>query len=304
MSAKTTTRETRQRWLDPATLASMGSLELVARSVVDGYLLGLHRSPRLGFSQEFAEYRAYNEGDDPRFVDWAVYGRSDRMYIRQYKGETNTRINLLVDCSASMEFGSGAVSKLTLARFLAASLGHLALRQNDSVGLMSFADDIIDVVRPSTRSGQLERLLHSLDAMTARTSTGFARSFERLASLSPKPGMVVVISDFYLDADALIKALRPLAWQGHDIALLQVLDPAERNPQFERNVLVEDVESGNTLEVDASYWRDRYPQRLSQHLEDTAQCARRSGATHCVIDTNEPLDRALREYLQVRRGRI
>lgn len=303
MTAASENKRGQRRWLDPHTLSGLGSLSLIARTVVEGFLLGLHRSPRLGFSQEFAEYRAYNEGDDPRFVDWAVYGRTDRMFVRQYKGETNTRAHILIDCSASMDYASTGVSKLDVAKFIAASLVHLALRQNDAVGVLSFADDLIDVVRPSTRSGQFERLMHALDAMSVQGGTDFERSFERLAALGPKPGLVVVLSDFYLDADALLTALRPLSWQGHDIALMHLLDPAEKAPAFDKNVVVEDAETGQALEVNAEFWRTRYAAKMQNHLETTARAARRCGAEHCVVDTSEPLNQVLRQYLTLRGGR-
>ena len=182
--------------LKPETLAGLANLDLVARAVVEGFLTGMHRSPFFGFSQEFAEYKAYAEGDDPRFVDWNVYARTERTYIKRYIGETNTRLEILLDASASMGFGSGKVTKLLYGKFLAATLAYLAARQHDAVGLIVF-DDAIREHRPaSSRSGRLSSVLHAIDRTEPGKGTDMKVPFERFREVEKGRGLVAVISDF------------------------------------------------------------------------------------------------------------
>lgn len=289
-----------RRLLDPATLSSLRSLELVAKAVVEGFVMGLHRSPRLGFSQEFAEYRAYNEGDDPRFIDWGVYGRTDRMFVRQFKGETNTRLTVMLDCSASMDFKTTAISKLDYGRYLAASIAYLALRQHDAVGTLCFADDVLSLVAPASRQGQLHTILAMLENVEVASGTNFEQPFKKFRALEFKRGVVVVISDFYSDTESLLAAIRPLAQLGQDIILFQLLDPSEKSPDFQGNVLLEDVESGQAVEVDSDYLKNTYPRKLAAHLSGIESAAHRVGADYALIDTREPLDTALKRYLRLR----
>lgn len=292
-----------RRLLDPATLSSLRSLELVAKAVVEGFVMGLHRSPRLGFSQEFAEYRSYNEGDDPRFIDWGVYGRTDRMFVRQFKGETNTRLTIMLDCSASMDFKSADISKLDYGRYLAASIAYLALRQHDAVGALCFANDVVSLIAPASRQGQLHSILAMLENAKVAEGTNFQQPFKQFRALESKRGVVVVISDFYSDAESLLHAIRPLAQQGQDIVLFQLLDPSEQTPDYKGNVLLEDVESGQAIEVDAEYLKNTYPGKLAAHLGSIETAARRLGADYALIDTREPLDTALKRYLRLRERR-
>jgi len=289
--------------LDPETLAGLANLELVARTVVEGFLIGLHRSPFFGFSQEFAEYRAYSEGDDPRFIDWGVYARTDRIYIKRFLGDTNSRLAILLDASASMGFGNGPVTKLRFSQFLAASLAYLASRQHDAVGTIVFDDGIRDYRPPSTRSGHLAGILHSIDAASPGAGTDLARPFEEFRRHITRRGLVVVISDFYCDPDALIEGVRPLAWQGQDVMLFQVLDPEEISPSIEANTLLEDPETGQAVEVDPAFMRDTYPGRMRAHIEAIKRAAAGVGADHQVLVTNKPLDDALRRYLRLRQRR-
>src|SRR5258708_1472667 len=169
-----------QRFLDPAVLSSIASLDLVAKTVVDGFISGLHRSPDFGFSQEFAEYRAYTPGDDLRHVDWNVFARTERAYLKRYRGETNCQVNVLLDVSRSMKYGSGGMQKFEYARFLAASLCYLAHLQRDAAGLIVFDDEVRNFVAPSTRQGQLMRLLHAIDKAEPGTATNYMRPFAHL----------------------------------------------------------------------------------------------------------------------------
>jgi len=284
-------------------LASLKNLDLVARSVVEGFLIGLHRSPLFGFSQEFAEYRAYAEGDDPRFIDWNVYARTERTYIKRFLGETNSHLMILLDCSASMGFGGPPVSKLRYAQFLAASLAYLASRQHDAIGCMVFDEDIRDFRPPSSRVGNLHAVLHSIDGVLPGTGTSFERPFEQFRRHVSRRGLVALVSDFWCDAERLLDSVRPLAWQGQDIVLFQVLDPRELAPDYHGNVLLEDAETGDAIEVAPEFMAQEYPRRLRVHIDSIARAAAASGADHVLVDTGDSLDTALRKYLLFRQRR-
>jgi uncharacterized protein (DUF58 family) len=290
--------------LRPEVLAGLSTLELVARQSVEGFFQGLHRSPRFGFSQEFAEYKAYSEGDDPRFVDWNVFARTDRTYIRRYLGETNTRLMIALDASASMGYSSGSetgsVSKLKYAKFIAASLAYMALQQHDPVGLIAF-DAKIRCYRPaSSRTGSLGAILHALDELSPGSSTDLSESLRQLREHCQRRGLVAVISDLYCDPEALLQAVAPLAWKGHDMMIFQVMDRAELQPNWQESVLLEDMESGQQVEVSPDYLRTTYRERLNAHLDHMKKVAGRLGADHVLLATDEPLDKALRAYFMFR----
>jgi uncharacterized protein (DUF58 family) len=286
--------------LRPEVLAGLSTLELVARQAVEGFFQGMHRSPRFGFSQEFAEYKAYSEGDDPRFVDWNVFARTDRTYIRRYLGETNTRLMIAMDVSASMGYSSGPVSKLQYAKFVAASLAYMALHQHDPVGLIAFDSKIRSYRPASSRTGSLGAVLHAVDGLTPGSRTDLGESLRQLREHCQRRGLVVVISDLYCEPEALTRAVQPLAWRGNDIMIFQVMDRAELQPDFEESMLFQDIESGEQLEVSPDYLRTTYRDRMKAHLEHVEKVAAGLGADHVLLATDEPLDRALRRYFMFR----
>ena len=292
-----------QHLLRPETLASLANLELVARAVVTGFLTGMHRSPFFGFSQEFAEYRMYAEGDDPRFVDWNVYARTERTYIKRYIGETNTRLVILLDSSASMGFGSGKVSKLTYGKYLAATLAYLAARQHDAVGLIVFDDKIREHRTASSRQGRLTGVMHAIDRAQPGTGTDLKIPFERFREVEKGRGLVAVISDFYCDPDALLKSVQPLAYQGQDVILFQLLDPQELKPQLKESALLEDMESGKSMEVSPIYMSSLYRERIAAHVDALNKAALGARADHRLVNITEPLDAVLRSYLMFRHRR-
>jgi uncharacterized protein (DUF58 family) len=291
------------RLLDPEVLAGLANLELIARTVVEGFLVGLHRSPMFGFSQEFAEYRPYAEGDDPRFVDWNVYARTDRTYIKRFQGDTNSHLVILLDASASMGFGSGAISKLRYGQFLAASVAYLAARQHDAVGAMIFADEVVDYRPPSGRTGKLQGLLHCIDGATAARGTNLHKPFKKFQEHINRRGLVAVISDFYCDPQEMVAGIRPLAFQGQDVILFQVLDPAELTPQLSASTLLEDMETANAVEVSPDFMNRQYPQKIKEHISSLREVANGIGADHMLVNSAGPLDQALREYLIFRQRR-
>ena len=294
-----------QRFLDPATLNSISGLDLIAKTVVDGFVAGLHRSPDFGFSQEFAEYRAYAQGDDLRHVDWNVFARTGRCYLKRYRGETNTRLLVLLDTSASMGYGSHAVNKLDYARFLAASLCYLANVQRDAAGLIVFDEDVTNYVAPSTRQGQLFRLLHAIEQSHTGTRTDFTKPFVHFQNFLHRRGMVVVISDFYEDPAVIVKTVEPLRFRGNEVILFHLLDPQEIAPNFREPVLLVDMEnSGSAIEVSPEYARHEYRTKIDAHIEALRSQARGAGMDYFLVDTGRPLDEGLREYLSVRRGML
>jgi uncharacterized protein (DUF58 family) len=294
-----------QRFLDPATLASIAGLDLIAKTVVDGFVAGLHRSPDFGFSQEFAEYRAYSQGDDLRHVDWNVFARTDKCFLKKYRGETNTQLLILLDTSASMGYGSHSVTKLDYSRFVAASLCYMANVQRDAAGLIIFDEDVANYVQPSTRQGQLFRLLHAIEKAEPGTRTDFAKPFIHFQNFLHRRGIVVVLSDFYEQPDTIIKTVEPLRFRGNEVILFHVLDPQEIKPKFREPVLLVDMEDARaSLEVSPEYARDEYRRKIDSHIEALSSAARSAGLEYFLMDTSRPLDEGLREYLAVRKGRI
>ena len=294
-----------QRFLDPATLASISGLDLIAKTVVDGFVAGLHRSPDFGFSQEFAEYRAYSEGDDLRHVDWNVFARTDKCFLKRYRGETNSQLLILLDTSASMSYGSHAVTKLDYARFVAASLCYMANVQRDAAGLIIFDEDVVNYVSPSTRQGQLFRLLHAIEKAEPGTRTDFAKPFIHFQNFLHRRGIVVVLSDFYEQPGKIIDTVQPLRYHGNEVIMFHVLDPQEIQPKFREPVLLVDMENAaSSLEVSPEYAKREYKQKIDAHIEALNHQARGAGMDYFLMNTSRPLDEGLREYLAVRKGRI
>ncbi|HUN25080.1 MAG TPA: DUF58 domain-containing protein [Steroidobacteraceae bacterium] len=292
------------RFLDPAVLSAISGLELVAKTVVDGFVAGLHRSADFGFSQEFAEYRAYTPGDDLRHVDWNVYARSERAYLKRYRGETNSLLTLLIDASNSMSYASGAVSKLDYARYIAASLAYLAIRtQRDAAGLVVFDDELRCVVRPSAREGQMHRVLAGLERAEPRARTRYEAPLEHVQGFVRRRGIVVMLSDFYATPERIVRAAEPLRFRGNEVVLFHILDRAELEPDIGASALLVDLETAERMEVNAEYAARDYRERIGAHIEALGTRARAAGLGYRLLVTDAPLDAALREYLTVRQGR-
>jgi uncharacterized protein (DUF58 family) len=294
-----------QRFLNPAVLASVGGLDLIAKTVVDGFVAGLHRSPDFGFSQEFAEYRAYTPGDDLRHVDWNVYARTERAYLKRYRGETNSQLTLLLDASNSMRFTSHGVSKIDFARYLAASLFYMANhQQRDAAGLIIFDDEVRNYIQPSTRQGQLSRLLHGLEHAEPRARTDFAKPFIHFQEFLRRRGIAVVISDFYEEPEKVIRTVEPLRFRGNDVILFHILDPKEVQPKLGEPVILVDLETETSMEVSPDYVQNEYRQKIDSHVEALRAKAKGAGMDYFLLTTDRPLDAALREYLSIRQGRL
>lgn len=281
--------------MDPATLARIGNLELVARWVVEGFISGLHLSPHLGFSTDFAEHRPYVPGDDVRHVDWRVYARTERTYLKTYEADTNTNFTVLLDVSASMGFAHGGITKLAYAKLLAATLAWFSRRQRDRVGVVTFAEDIREIVPPAAR--HLPNVLHVLERATAGGTGTLVRPLAKIAQSQPRRGIFVLLSDLYEPAADVLRALGPLTGAGHDVIVIQLLDAAERTFPFDDATTFRDVESGARLPVSPAKVRARYIAAMDAHV--TAMRAKLSGGRidYSLVSTSQPLDRVLFDVL-------
>ena len=293
------------RFLDPELLARIGSLELLARAVVEGFMSGLHRSPFTGFSTEFTEYRQYNPGDDLRYLDWRLLGRTDRYFIKKYRADTNTQCHVLVDTSASMDYAhASSVTKLQYAQFLAASIAYLLNRQQDAVGLIGFSDKVHTHVPARNRTGHMRTVFGTLSMLQPGGETRLAESLHQLAEILTRRGIVVLISDFYDQADRLKEAFQHLRFKGHDLVAFHVLDQNELDFDFTDPVLLlEDAETQEQMPVLPDVVMGGYRERMRQHVNDMRECAAANHVDYEMLTTKQPLDFALFSFLSRRAGR-
>jgi uncharacterized protein (DUF58 family) len=301
-----------QRFLDPRILARLSNMQLVAKTVVEGFLIGLHRSPYYGVSIDFAEYRPYSPGDDPRSIDWNVYARSDRYYLKKYHGETNAEVHIILDASASMGYKSGnreqgignrnepALSKFEYGCFLAASLAYFAIHQRDAVGLLLFDTDIQDYTPARTRRGQLPYILHMLERARPGKGTDFTGSLRKTMQFLRRRGIVILISDFYEDPEAVMKSVRGLQFGGNDLILFHIMDPGELEMSADAPVQLEDMETAERLEVVPEYMAQQYKKLLQEHIQTLQHECRSSRIDYTMLDTSKPLDHALFTFLSAR----
>ncbi|MBI4616045.1 MAG: DUF58 domain-containing protein [Planctomycetes bacterium] len=291
-----------QRYLEPATLNKIDRLELKARLIVEGFIAGLHKSPYHGFSVEFAEHREYVPGDDIRHVDWKVYGKSDRYYIKQYEEETNLALHILLDMSESMAYGSGPVTKFEYASYVAASLAHLVLNQRDSVGLALFDDEVRQFVRASSHPSHINVLLREIDRASKVAKTDMAAIFHDVAERISKRGIVIVISDFFDGIDSVVKGLRHFRHKGHDVICFHILDPFEASFPFERMTLFEGLEAKPEILANPRAVRKAYLEEVNRFLRDLRAHCLKHRIDYKRIQSDEPLDVALSTYLAARAG--
>jgi uncharacterized protein (DUF58 family) len=289
------------QFLDPVVLARINNLELLARTVVDGFINGLHRSPYFGLSVDFAEHRQYMPGDDIRRVDWRVFGRTDRFYVKEYEADTNTNFSVLLDISRSMDYGSGEVTKLDYARYLAACLSYFSRQQRDRVGIVTFDSDIVGLVPPSAK--HLDIVLHMID----RTQVGTVGTLEtpllKVAETVNRRSILVLISDLYEEPDTILKAVNRLRHKGNDMIVFQVLDPAEIEFPFTDAAHFEDLETGERIPIVPATLRDQYLKLMGDHLDTLSRRLVENQIDYCRFLTSEPLDYALFQYL-ARRERM
>src|SRR5499427_159811 len=302
-------------FLDPSVLARIGNLELLAKVVVEGFINGLHRSPHLGSSTDFAEHRAYMPGDDIRRIDWRLFARTDRHYVKEYEADTNTNFMVVLDVSPSMRYGgdtgqgeSGRVSKLTYGCYLAACLTYFSSLQRDRVGFVAIERDVVDYVPPSAKHLQL--VLHSLErieggsrgAKPAPGATLLEPPLKKLSESLRRRSVVVLISDLYEDPDDILRALTHLRGRGNDVIVFHLLDPREIDFSFSDASNFIDMETGTKMPIIPEYLRKQYRELVQQHTDALSKRIGESRADYALFDTSKPLDRALFSYLASRQN--
>jgi uncharacterized protein (DUF58 family) len=290
-----------RQFLDPAVVARLGTLELKARTIVEGFLTGLHRSPFKGFSVEFAEYRQYIPGDDLSTIDWKVYARSDRYYIKKFEEETNLDCHLLLDVSGSMGYGAHhGMTKFEYAAVLAASLGYLMNRQRDAVGLTAFDENIVSMLPASARPGHLMALLVTLDRLRPGRATNVSKPLHQLANTLTKRGIVILISDLLDDPDEVIRGLKHFQFRGIDVIVFHILDHDEIEFPFERATRFQDLETDEEIMAVPGAVRAHYLQEIGALIERYRRELGAHGIDYQLLDTNRPLELALLSYLSTR----
>jgi uncharacterized protein (DUF58 family) len=283
------------RFVDPKVLARIRDLDLLARSVVDGFINGLHRAPYFGASIDFAEHRGYVAGDDIRRVDWRLYARTDRYFVKQYEADTNANFAVLLDCSRSMGFASGAVSKLEYGKFLAACLAYLSHRQRDRVGIVTFDEEVITYVPPSAKHFNV--LLHTLDRSKAERTGRLLPVLGRIAEHFKRRSIVALVSDLYENPEDLLEALKPYRFMGNDLVVFHVLDPAEIAFPYRDASRFQDLESGEEVPVVPEAFAEQYRKMIQEHIESLRAKCSESRIDYVLLETSKPLDEALFSYL-------
>jgi uncharacterized protein (DUF58 family) len=292
--------------LEPQTLAQLQGLELRARKIVEGYVAGLHRSPYRGFSNEFAEHREYAPGDDLRYVDWKVFGKSDRFYLKQFEEETNLLCYLLLDTSESMQYQGphAPLSKFAYAQCAAAALAYLVLHQRDAVGLVTFDQEIRQVSRPSSNPTQLKQLLHVMEESTATRKTRTGPIFHDLAERLGRRGIVVIVSDLFDDVESMLAGLKHLRHRRHDVIVLQVLDPAEIDFPFQQVTMFKGLEALGDVVAEPRSLQAAYQREIQAFIKRIRAGCRAQQIDYVTIRTDQPLDLVLRTFLSARKQRF
>lgn len=288
---------------DPAVLDRLAGLSLVARTVVEGFMSGHHRSPHAGSSVEFSQYREYVPGDELKRIDWKVFARSDRLVVKEFVEETNLALHLLVDSSESMAYGSLDWSKFDYARWCAAALGYLTLMQRDTVGLVLFDDEHKQRVSPGNGAPQQKAITDLLEGATADGPTGIGKVLNWLGTRLSRRGIIAIFSDFFDDPDQIVSGLRRLKFAGHEPILFQILDPQEVRFEFGNQVKLEGLEASGSLRVDAKAIRAQYLAEVERHNDALAREASSLNIDIVRIDTTQPLDAVLSTYLAHRSAR-
>ena len=287
-------------FLDPAVLAGLDNLELRARVAVEGFLSGLHKSPHRGFSVEFNDYRHYQRGDDMRHLDWKLYARSDKFYIKQYEDETNVRCVILLDTSASMDYSSGGLSKLNYGVTLASALSYFIMRQRDAVGLITFDDQVRDYIPAKCRQPHLMHILRTLSTVESGTKTDVVKPLTDLAASLTKKSIVILITDMLDDEERIINTLQNLRGMGNDIITFQIMDDAELNFPFDEASEFIDMENNESYITSPAAIRKAYLNNLNEFLSYCKKKCQSSGVDYCLLNTADPLDEALTSYMSKR----
>lgn len=291
-----------REYLDPIFLSKLANMELVARCAVEGFFSGLHPSPFQGFSVEYSDHREYHPGDEVKFVDWKVFARTDRLCIKRFHQETNTTVYILLDVSKSMSFsGEGSTRKIDYACFLAAALSYLMLKQGDSTSLILFAEKVVTQVPAASRRTHLHAILKTLDRNTPTGQTNLAAVLHTVAETTRRRGLVILLSDLLDDEDDIFRGLAHLKFLKHDVIVFHIMDHQELSLDYEGLIQFEDLESSDKVRTFPQSIRSSYQQRVAEFLDNVKKTLGKSNIDYCLLETSEPLDRALIAYLVKRR---
>ena len=294
-------RSQKTKYLDPQIIAKMDNLALIAKLVVEGFIVGLHKSPYHGFSVEFAEHRPYIPGDDIKDIDWKVYGKTDRYYIKQYEEETNLRSYILLDKSGSMGYASEEISKLDYGKYLAASLAYLMLQQQDAISLTTFDSQIDQHFPPYAKRSHLNRILGELDKTSANGKGNISDFLHKRAEKINKRGLIILISDLFENPARTIKALKHFRHYNHEILVFHLLDPQEQDFDFNRHTKFVDMEDNNMLETEPWHIQKDYKKLMNMHIKTLQSACRNNSIDYININTDQDLGIALTEYLNKRK---
>ena len=289
------------KYLQPEVISTVKNLELVARLVVEGYLTGRHRSPFHGFSVEFSQHRPYMPGDNLRFIDWKVFGRTDRYYIKQFEEETNLRSHILLDVSKSMQYGSDTFTKAQYASYLSAGLTYLMLQQRDSTGLVLFDDTVQSIVPPKSVFSHLNVILQELDNAEYGDDTNISAALHHVAERIHKRGLIILISDLLDDPHTILNGLKHFRHNKHEILVFHIIDPKEQEFDFSGDIVFEDIESSDKIKTQPRYIREMYRQKFNEFLDYLKVNFSNNRIDYQQLYTTTPYDKALTEYLLKRK---
>jgi len=295
-----TEQEVYRKYLDPEVVSRLKTMEMRARLVVEGFITGLHKSPYHGFSVEFAEHRQYMPGDPIRNIDWKVFAKSDRYYVKEFEEETNLKAYLLLDTSGSMKFTSGKITKLEYASYLTAALSFLMLKQRDAVGLVTFGEKIRQYIPPRSASGHLHSLLTSLEKLDASEKTDVPRALHEMAERIKRRGLVVVMSDLLDDPDRVLAGLKHFRHRNHEVIIFHILDPYERRFSFPGEAIFKDMETGEELSTIPWQIKADYQKSVSAFIQRYSRECRQSLIDYVTVDTSQSYDYALFAFLAKR----
>ena len=295
------THENSVKYLDPEVVSRLASMDLRARLVVEGFITGLHKSPYHGFSVEFAEHRQYMPGDDIKHVDWKVYGKTDRFYVKQFEEETNLKSYILLDTSASMGYSSGGINKFDYACYLAGALSYLLIRQRDAAGLLTFDDKIQRYLPPRSVSTYLNLILRELEKATVSSKTDIAGALHQMAERIRRRGLIILFSDLFDDPASVISGLKHFRHKNHEVIVFQILDPMEVSFDFGKDAVFRDLETGEKINTQPWHIRNEYQNAVGEFIEYYRKFCREHMIDFITLTTNQHYDRALFEYLKKRK---
>ena len=292
-----------QKYLQPEVVTTIKNLELIAKFIVEGFLVGLHKSPYHGFSVEFSEHRQYMPGDNIRDIDWKVYGRTNRFYIKQYEEETNLKAYLILDISGSMGYASNKISKIQYATYLAAALSYLLIKQRDAVGLATFSDKIHRFLPPKSTSGYLQFILKELNEIKLeRQTTNVSETLHELAEKIKRRGLIILLTEFlYEEPEKILQGLKHFRHYDHEILVFNILDPQDKLFDFKQDVTFVDMETGEKVKTQPFFLRERYRQRIDEFYDTLQKECRNFQIDFQNLLTDEPFDRALIRYMLKRK---